>query len=149
VEARASLKDWIDSAIGTDQFQDEVPVELIAALEDDLNTPAAISVLHGFCRDARRLDVSAARRLAAGLKWLGVWNGENSNEIYSYGYDVRSGPSESDVRPLIVARNAARKAKNFKEADRIRDELAAMGIELKDAKDPKTGELVTTWEVAR
>ena len=36
---------------------------------------------------------------------------------------------------LIDARNAARKAKNFKEADRIRDELAAMGIELKDRKD--------------
>ena len=41
------------------------------------------------------------------------------------------------------------KRKDFHEADRIRDELAAMGIELKDAKDPKTGELVTTWEVAR
>jgi cysteinyl-tRNA synthetase len=54
-----------------------------------------------------------------------------------------------NVEEKIEARNAARKAKNFKEADRIRDELAAMGIELKDAKDPKTGELVTTWEVAR
>ncbi len=53
------------------------------------------------------------------------------------------------VDELVNARNAARKAKDFKEADRIRDELAAMGIELKDAKDPKTGELVTTWEVAR
>ena len=53
------------------------------------------------------------------------------------------------VDELVDARNAARKAKDFKEADRIRDELAAMGIELKDAKDPKTGELVTTWEVAR
>ena len=50
---------------------------------------------------------------------------------------------------MIAKRHAARKAKNFKEADRIRDELAAMGIELKDAKDPKTGEFVTTWEVAR
>jgi cysteinyl-tRNA synthetase len=56
---------------------------------------------------------------------------------------------ESRTDALIAARNAARAAKNFKEADRIRDELEAMGITLKDAKDPKTGELVTTWEVAR
>jgi len=56
---------------------------------------------------------------------------------------------EGRVDALIAQRHAARKAKNFAEADRIRDELAAMGIELKDAKDPKTGELVTTWEVAR
>jgi cysteinyl-tRNA synthetase len=58
-------------------------------------------------------------------------------------------PSEPKVQELIKARNAARKAKNFKEADRIRGELEAMGVTLKDAKDPKTGELVTTWEVAR
>ena len=56
---------------------------------------------------------------------------------------------ESKIEALIAARNAARKAKNFKEADRIRDELAAMGIQLKDAKDPATGEIVTTWEVKR
>jgi len=56
---------------------------------------------------------------------------------------------ETRILRLIQSRDAARKAKNFKEADRIRDELEAMGITLKDAKDPKTGELVTTWEVAR
>ncbi len=149
VEARATLKDWIDASIGADQFQAEVPAELIAALEDDLNTPAAISALHGLYREARHLDVAAAKPLAAALKWLGVWNGENSSEIYSYGYDVTEGPAEADVRWRVAARNAARAAKNFKEADRIRGELEAMGIMLKDAKDPKTGELVTTWEVAR
>jgi cysteinyl-tRNA synthetase len=57
--------------------------------------------------------------------------------------------SRDEVDARIAERNAARAAKNFTEADRIRDELAAMGIELKDAKDPKTGELVTTWEIAR
>ena len=42
-----------------------------------------------------------------------------------------------------MQRNAARKAKDFKESDRIRDELAAMGVVLKDSKDG------TTWEIAR
>ena len=41
------------------------------------------------------------------------------------------------------------KAKNFAEADRIRDDLAAKGVQLKDGKDPETGERVTTWEVKR
>jgi cysteinyl-tRNA synthetase len=48
------------------------------------------------------------------------------------------------VSTLIAARNGARKAKNFKEADRIRDELKAMGIELEDHKDG-----TTTWKVKR
>jgi cysteinyl-tRNA synthetase len=49
----------------------------------------------------------------------------------------------------IEQRVTARKAKHFDEADCIRDELARNSIALKDAKDPKTGELVTSWEVAR
>jgi cysteinyl-tRNA synthetase len=47
------------------------------------------------------------------------------------------------VTALIAARNAARQAKNFRESDRIRDELAKMGVVVKDAKDG------TTWEIAR
>jgi cysteinyl-tRNA synthetase len=54
-----------------------------------------------------------------------------------------------DVNQAIQQRLAARKAKNWAEADRIRNELAALGIALKDAKDPATGEIVTTWEIAR
>jgi len=44
---------------------------------------------------------------------------------------------------MISARNTARANKNFKESDRIRDELAKMGVVLKDSKDG------TTWEIAR
>jgi cysteinyl-tRNA synthetase len=50
---------------------------------------------------------------------------------------------ENKVISLIEARTAARAEKNFRESDRIRDELAAMGIVLKDSKDG------TTWEIAR
>ena len=52
-------------------------------------------------------------------------------------------PFEKRVIALLAKRNAARKAKNFAESDRIRDELAAMGVVLQDSKDG------TTWEVAR
>ena len=56
--------------------------------------------------------------------------------------------SESDggsehIERLIAARNGARAERNYQEADRIRDELAKMGVVLKDSKDG------TTWEIAR
>jgi cysteinyl-tRNA synthetase len=53
------------------------------------------------------------------------------------------------IGALITARLEARKRKDFKESDRIRDELAAMGIQLKDSKNKETGEMETTWEVKR
>jgi cysteinyl-tRNA synthetase len=57
----------------------------------------------------------------------------------------RSSPKidAASVEKMISARTAARKAKDFKESDRIRDELAAMGVVLKDSRDG------TTWEIAR
>jgi cysteinyl-tRNA synthetase len=55
--------------------------------------------------------------------------------------------SEIDAR--VRARLELLKARNFPEADKIRDTLLAEGIQLKDGKDPATGERVTTWEVKR
>jgi cysteinyl-tRNA synthetase len=56
---------------------------------------------------------------------------------------VSQSVEETRIRQLVAARNAARQSKNFREADRIRDELAAMGVTLKDSKEG------TTWEVGR
>ncbi|PZU87986.1 MAG: hypothetical protein DI528_06120 [Shinella sp.] len=53
------------------------------------------------------------------------------------------------VEALVQMRLEMLKAKNFAEADKIRDDLAARGIQLKDGKDKETGERVTTWEVKR
>jgi len=53
------------------------------------------------------------------------------------------------VQALVDMRLEMLKAKNFAEADRIRDELAAKGIQLKDGKDKESGERITTWEVKR
>lgn len=56
---------------------------------------------------------------------------------------------DAQIKDLIAARLEARRAKDFKRSDEIRDELAAMGIALKDGKDPATGEPTTDWEVKR
>jgi cysteinyl-tRNA synthetase len=60
----------------------------------------------------------------------------------------QSGVDASHVDTLISARAEARARKDFRESDRIRDELAAMGVVLKDGKDAD-GKPVTTWEIAR
>jgi cysteinyl-tRNA synthetase len=83
------------------------------------------------------------------MRFLGLWNGEPSADIYAYGVEVSDGPGDAEIEAYIAARLEARRAKNFAEADRIRAELDGMGITLKDAKDPATGEIVTTWEVKR
>ncbi len=85
----------------------------------------------------------AAIQLNVALRFLGIWNGEKTDEIYGYGVNVGDGPSELEIQALIDARTAARARKDFKESDRIRDELAAMGVVIKDSKEG------TTWEVAR
>ena len=120
--------------------------EVLAALSDDLNTPSAISILHGIAKSAAR-NPARAQELRATLEFLGLWGGEAPAAL-----DLRSRAVEIDrakVDALVAARLAARQAKDFKESDRIRDELSAMGIALKDSRNKATGEIETTWEVKR
>jgi cysteinyl-tRNA synthetase len=104
------------------------------ALLDDLNTPKAIAELHV-------LHNAGNKALLPTLRALGFSGKLESPRVLTV--------DESRVDALICQRATARKAKDFAAADRIRDELDAMGIQLKDSKDPQTGELVTTWEVKR
>ncbi|HWV81912.1 MAG TPA: cysteine--tRNA ligase [Hyphomicrobiaceae bacterium] len=130
--------------VGTSDFA----LDVEAALCDDLNTPAAITHLHAAYDVARDGDeTNAPARFKAAANMLGLLLSVETEwkKARSSGVSV-DGPA---VDQLVAARLAARKAKDWKESDRIRDELAAMGIQLKDGKDPQTGEPITTWEVKR
>ncbi len=121
---------------------------VVEALSDDLNTPKAIAELHGLRNAAQRAGGEGARdALAGSLRFLGfladtpdAWAARRKSSV-----EVDA----AKVEALIAARLAARQAKNWAESDRLRDELTAMGLVIKDAKDPATGEMKTTWEVAR
>jgi cysteinyl-tRNA synthetase len=129
---------------------DEISQEFLAALADDLNTAAAITVLHGLSKFAGRGDKTASASLAATLRFLGQKGGMLSPNAFGVAASfIVSEEEQSAITAHITARLEARRAKNFAESDRIRDELAAMGIALKDGKDPVTGEPTTTWEVKR
>ena len=148
VEVRKFLTDWIGVVQGIEPANRELPQQVIEVLADDLNTPGVVTALHALHREARGGSAAAAAALQDALRFLGLWNGEKPDEIGSYGVDVSDLPGREEIGRYITARAAARAAKDWAESDRIRDQLAAMGIVLKDGKDAD-GKPVTTWEVAR
>ena len=102
--------------------------KILEPLFDDANTAQVINALGGL----------AGSSLSSALEILGIQFSNPEIEI-----------SESQIRTAIAERLGYFADKNFAEADRIRDELLEQGIQLKDGKDPDTGERVTTWEVKR
>jgi cysteinyl-tRNA synthetase len=151
VDARNQLYDWNKLCYDAPRLVDP-PNEVLDPLADDLNSPAAIAGLHALTTQFEkstdgRDTVAIASKIRAGLEVLGLY--EEAPSVQLLRQDVRDRVFEEKADTLVAARVAARTAKNFAEADRIRAELEAMGIQLMDAKDPETGELVTTWEVKR
>jgi cysteinyl-tRNA synthetase len=255
IEAKRELWTWIEAfKIQAPNRFNELHVagcelrpaaDVLKALKDDLNAPAAITAIRALCRAAWKGDGIAATSLGDTLVWLGLfrppyYSAYDVGETVAYRddrlpaeVDARHVPTSSDgrglrpdlirkywptvleartlvlneydfssdaqerakslqainrkanllspsmesdgvkiaidehccvklvptnadaefdevtIQSLINARLAARKAKNWAESDRIRDELAAMGIQLKDGKDTATGDAITTWEVKR
>jgi len=111
---------------------------VLAALADDLNTVVAVQALHALAQ-AANADASLLPVFAASATLLGLL------------------PKKAEVDEAVASEIDAKvrqrldllKAKNFAEADKLRDALLAEGIQLKDGKDPATGERITTWEVKR
>jgi cysteinyl-tRNA synthetase len=152
-ESKATLDKWgeISDRVGGLMNKDALPdIDVIEALKDDLNTPLAITRLHELAKECKMAGDGAADTWLASAAFLGFDVKRWRSPVQSADLVEVTDPDLAQrVRTLVAERGSARRAKNFKEADRIRDELAATGVLLKDAKDPETGEIVTTWELAR
>src|SRR5207249_2257097 len=113
---------------------------LLECLTDDLNTPAAISYLFSL---AKRVDQKGeereriAQQLLTDCLFLNIDPFRYLREEQA-AYKAHHKIEDAPILELIEARNAARKLRDFKEADRIRDQLKGMGVELEDRRDGTT-----------
>jgi len=106
-----------------------------AAMDDDFNTPAALAVLFDLANEAHR---DRSERARAELRQLGGVLGILQQDAQAF-LQAGAGLSEAEIAQRIEARAQAKKARDFTQADAIRAELAAQGIELKDSPQG------TTW----
>ncbi len=119
-----------------------VPDAVAAALDDDLNTPIAMAEMAAIATALNRATDDAEKaRLAASLKAAGMVLGVLQKAPADWFASDKT-VDEATVERLIAARNAARAAKNFAEADRLRKELADLGVSIED----RAGQ--TTWRIA-
>ena len=132
-----------DSAAPPQHLRDsgELPAPFVAAMDDDLGTPAAIGVLHDEVRAGnkalgegeREAAARHARSVRAMLAVLGLdpahehWSDDSTDDL--------SGVVDVLVKSLLEQREAARKAKDFATADAIRDRIKEAGIEVEDTPE--------------
>jgi cysteinyl-tRNA synthetase len=145
IEAKAQLDRFYGAlAKVADIAADPAPTDhVLAAIADDLNTPLALSELHELVTKLNKATDEAEKKVAkaallGGAQLLGLLWQDPAKWLQSGG----SGVDAAEIEALISARLAARKARNFAEADRIRNDLAARGVLLED------NSLGTTWRRA-
>lgn len=126
-----ALRDVPPDAVSLD-WADPYAARFAAALNEDFDSSGAIAVLFELAAEAnrqKRSDLSGMLKALAGV--IGLL--EREPNVYLRSGGCVGGLGEDDVARLIEERAAAKKGKNFAEADRIRDELKAAGIVLDDS----------------
>lgn len=145
-EAGAALTRLYTALRGVDVVQatleNEFKTRFEQAMDDDFNTPVALSVIFDLARELNKVkenDREKAGQLAATLKYLGSLLGLLQDDPDTFlkgramaGSDAGSGLSDGQIEQQIQARLDAKKAKNWALADQIRDELKQQGVILED-----------------
>jgi cysteinyl-tRNA synthetase len=149
-ESKKVLAAWYHIVGDDTQASGEVDGTFSSLLGDDLNTAGAITRLHAIASSrigtSGQAQIDVKRKLKASAMLLGLLGRTKKEYLTS---DPKIVLVNKDVVDAFVAQRAAARArKDFKESDRIRDQLFAMGVVLKDGKDAG-GKPVTTWEIAR
>lgn len=113
---------------------------VFTALEDDLNTPLALSELASLARTANRSeDLDQRREIAAALRaaawYLGLLTEDPQAWFAGASDGQHGGLDAATIEALLAERLALRKAKDFAAADRIRDDLARAGIAIEDGPE--------------
>lgn len=147
-EARKELDDWYQQVSDVSDQAGEIDGKIIEALKDDINTPKALTRLRAISSEIARAEGSNRRELQSSLlasaQLLGLLQLSSEDWRSSNSGDEEISTIDGDkIEELIAGRNKARAEKDFAVSDRIRDELDAMGIVLKDGPEG------TTWEVKR
>jgi len=124
-EARAELDRFYRALSLHPHATGEMHPDALAALCDDLNTPLCFAVMHQLAGAALAGDAAAAGSLRAAGAVLGLLAADPSAWF-------QGGEDKTAIQTLIDARIAARKTRNWVEADRLRDQLVAQGIVLED-----------------
>ena len=137
-ECERAIQRFAEVARGATGPAPATSAAILAALSDDLNTPAAIAHLHQLVNEAKS-DATAAAQLNADAALLGFDLAAFS--AAAEGQEI-SADLRAQIEALVEQRLAARRAKNWAESDRLRGELAALGVAVKDSKDGATWELV-------
>ncbi len=135
-EAEATLDRWYE-AIGDVEAKGEPDTDVLNALTDDLNTPEAVASLHRLVG-----QTSAPKLFKTSANLLGLLRQTRSERQALAVSDAQIDPAE--IETIVAERSAARAARNWAESDRLRDQLAALGVAIKDNKDG-----ATTWEPKR
>ncbi len=116
---------------GTDEYEEA----FCKAMDDDFNTPLALSVLFDLVKELNKSEGERKQQLSSRLLQLGRILGLFNQNADEYLKGSADGDDTALIEELIKKRTAAKKAKDYKAADEARDKLAAMGIILEDTKD--------------